>query len=139
MYAQLTTFSFVVFLLTQLGWADAVIYRTRRGGVSPRRALSTGFAANGAFALGAFALCCALRAPLSRAFLGDVSAWAFVVAAATAPLLTFGGGALESALAVGLAVQVALVVVFGTWLVALAGIEWRVDLREALASVRYGR
>ena len=176
MYALLTTFSFVVFLLTQLGWADAVIYRTRRGGVSPRRALSTGFAANGAFALGAFALCCALRAPLSRAFLGDVSAWAFVVAAATAPLLTlgellcgtartidrfdlhnqygflqslgillllvaltFGGGALDSALAVGLAVQVALVVVFGTWLVALAGIEWRVELREALASVRYGR
>ena len=177
LYALLTTFSAIVFLLTQLGWAEAVIYRTRREGVSPRRALSTGVAANGAFALAAFALCWALRAPLSHAFLGDVSARAFLLAAATAPLLTlgellcgvartldrfdlhnqfgflqsllilcllvaalvFGGGALDAALAVNLGVQAALVLVFGARIAALAGIEWRVDLREALASVRYGK
>lgn len=90
LYALLTTFSAIVFLLTQLGWAEAVIYRTRRHGVSLRRAFSTGLVANGAFALAALALCLVFREPLSRAFLGDVSPRAFWVAAATAPLLTLG-------------------------------------------------
>jgi O-antigen/teichoic acid export membrane protein len=177
LYAVLTTFSAVAFLLTQLAWSDAVIYRTRREGVSPRRAFSTGVLANGAFALAALALCLAFREPLSRAFLGDVPERAFFLAAATAPLLTlgellcgvartldrfdlhnqygllqsllilvalivalvFGGGALDAALAVNLIVQAALVAAFFARLVALAGFEWRIDLREALASVRYGK
>jgi O-antigen/teichoic acid export membrane protein len=51
LYALLTTFTWIVYLLTQLGWADAVIYRTHRHGVSLARAFSTGLVANGAFAL----------------------------------------------------------------------------------------
>ncbi|MFI5316516.1 MAG: lipopolysaccharide biosynthesis protein [Myxococcota bacterium] len=89
-YALLTTFSAILFLLTQLGWAEAVVYRTRRHGVSARRALSTGLLANGAFALAAVAVCLAAREPLSRAFLGAVPARAFLIAAATVPLLTLG-------------------------------------------------
>ena len=90
MYALLTGFTWFVFLLTQLGWAEAVIYRTRRHGVPLRRAFATGLVLNGAFALGALALCLVLRASLSREFLGDVSPRAFWLAAATAPLLTLG-------------------------------------------------
>ncbi|HKC50996.1 MAG TPA: oligosaccharide flippase family protein [Myxococcota bacterium] len=90
LYALLTTFSAIVFLLTQLGWGDAIIYRTRRHSVSPRKAFATGLIANGAFALAAFALCLVFREPLSRGFLGDVSPRAFWIAAATAPLLTIG-------------------------------------------------
>ncbi|HXZ85167.1 MAG TPA: hypothetical protein VEI82_06730, partial [Myxococcota bacterium] len=90
LYALLTTFAVNVFLLTQLGWGDAVIYRTRREGVSPRRALSTGLLGNGAIALAAFGLCWLLHEPLSRAFLGDVSARAFLLAVAAAPLLALG-------------------------------------------------
>ncbi len=90
MYALLTTLSAIVFLLTQLGWAEAIIYRTRRQGVPLRRALSTGLIANGSFALAVLALCLVFREPLSRSFLGDVSPRAFWVAAATAPLLTLG-------------------------------------------------
>jgi len=90
LYALLTTFTWLVFLLTQLGWGDAVIYRTHRHGVSPARAFSTGLVANGAVACAAFAVCLVFREPLTRAFLGDVSARAFWLAAATAPLLTIG-------------------------------------------------
>jgi len=89
-YALLTTFSAVVFLLTQLGWAEAAIYRTRRHGVSPARAFSTGMVANTAITLAVLALCLAFRDPLSRSFLGEVSARAFVLAALTAPLLALG-------------------------------------------------
>lgn len=90
LYALLTTFTWIVFLLTQLGWGDAVIYRTRRHGVSLRRAFSTGLVANAAFALAALGLCLVFREPLSRAFLGNVAPPAFWVAAVTAPLLTLG-------------------------------------------------
>ncbi|HTO68803.1 MAG TPA: oligosaccharide flippase family protein [Myxococcota bacterium] len=176
-YAILTTFSAIVFLGTQLGWGDAVIYRTRRENVSPRRALSTGVLGNGAFALAVALACWLFRSPLSRAFLGDVSARAFLLAAATAPLLAvgdllcgvartldrfdlhnqygiyqslgilaglvgalvFGGGALDAALAVNLAVQAALVLWLGAALAALAGFEWRIDFAEVRASVGYGK
>lgn len=176
LYALLTTFTGVVVLLTQLGWPEAIIYRTRRHGVPMRRALSTGVFANGAFALFALALCLLLREPLSRAFLGEVTPSAFWIAAATAPLLTLGdllrgvaraldrfdlhnqfqllqsvgilaglaialplaGGALDSALAVFLVVQLALVLVFGARIAALAGFERVMDPSEAIASAAYG-
>ena len=86
-YALLTGFAAIVFLLTQLGWAEAVIYRTRRHGVSARTALSTGLLANGGLAVLALLICLVLREPLSHAFLEDVGARAFVLAALTAPLL----------------------------------------------------
>ena len=86
-YALLTGFAAIVYLLTQLAWADAVIYRTRRHGVSARTALSTGLLANGGVAVLALLVCLALRKPLSHAFLDDVGARAFVLAALTAPLL----------------------------------------------------
>ena len=41
LYALLTNFSFVFFLITQLGWGDAVIYRVRGHGVPPRRAFAS--------------------------------------------------------------------------------------------------
>lgn len=90
LYALLTSFTWIVYLVTQLGWGEAVIYRTHRHGVSLARAFSSGVVANGAFALAAFAACLVFRDPLSREFLGDVSARAFWIAAATAPLLTAG-------------------------------------------------
>ncbi|HTO08564.1 MAG TPA: oligosaccharide flippase family protein [Myxococcota bacterium] len=90
LYAELTNFSFVFYLLTQLGWGDAVIYRVRGHGVPPRRAFATGLFANGAVALGAFALCVAFREPLSHQFLGGASPKAFWLAAATGPLLVLG-------------------------------------------------
>ncbi len=86
-YALLTGFAAIVYLLTQLAWADAVIYRTRRHGVSVRTALSTGLLANGGVAVLALLICLALREPLSHAFLDNVRASAFVMAALTAPLL----------------------------------------------------
>jgi O-antigen/teichoic acid export membrane protein len=89
-YALLTTFAIVVYQLTQLGWAEAVIYRTRRHGVSARTAFSTGLLANGGIALLAMLVCLALRESISHAFLGDVWASAFVLAALAAPLLTLG-------------------------------------------------
>ena len=176
MYALLTTFTWIVFLLTQLGWSEAIIYRTHRRGVSLARAFSTGLVANGALAFAAFALCLVFREPLSREFLGDVAPRAFWIAAVTAPLLTIGdllrgvaraldrfdlhnsfgllqlagilaallvalplyGGALEAALFSVLAVQAALVAGFGARIASLTGVEWRVDLPEAIASLAYG-
>jgi O-antigen/teichoic acid export membrane protein len=52
--------------------------------------------------------------------------------------LPVAGGALDAALAACLAVQLALVVVFGVWLAALVGFERRVDRGEARASLAYG-
>jgi O-antigen/teichoic acid export membrane protein len=176
LYALLSTFALIGFLLTQLGWAEAVIYRTHREGVSLRRAFSTGLLANGAIAFGALALCLVFREPVSRAFLGDVTARSFWLAAAWAPLLTLGdlfrgvaraldrfdlhnhyqllqsgltlaallvalpltGGALDAALAATLVVQLALVTGFGIRVGSLTGIEWRLDVREALASMAFG-
>ena len=176
LYALLTNFTIVVFLLTQLGWGDAVIYRTRRHGVSLRRAFSTSVIGNGAFALLALGVCLVFRESLTGAFLGGVTPRAFWLAAATAPLLTIGdllrglaraldrfdlhnqfgllqsglilvallvalplgGGALEAALVANLVVQIALVAGFGARIAALTGFHWRIDLREALASVGYG-
>ena len=66
---------------------------TGRGahGVEVRRAFATGLLANGAFALAAFALCLALpRAAVARVSRRRVCARAFLIAAATAPLLTLG-------------------------------------------------
>ena len=90
LFALLTNFAMFAYWLTQLGWAEAIIYRTRRAGVSPARALSTGLLANGAIALGVALLCVAAREPLSHAFLDDVGAPAFLFAAFTGPLLTLG-------------------------------------------------
>lgn len=175
-YALLTTFAGMVFLLTQLGWAEAIIYRTGAKGVPVRRAFSTGLLSNGAFALVALALCLLFREPLSLAFLGKVSPRAFVIAAAAIPLLTLGdllrgvaraidrfdlhnqlgllqsalilaalivalplaGGTLDAALVANLSVQLALVAAFGARIAAVTGFEWRIDLREAAASVAYG-
>ena len=89
-YALLTYFATMVYTLTQLGWAEAIIYRTRRHGVSPARARSTGLFGNGAIALAALVLCLALRGPLSRGFLDDAAPRAFLLAALTAPLLSLG-------------------------------------------------
>lgn len=89
-YALLTSFAVIVYLLTQLGWAEAVIYRTRRHGVSLRTAFSTGVLANGGLALLVALICLAFREPLSHAFLDDVRASAFVLAALAAPLLALG-------------------------------------------------
>jgi O-antigen/teichoic acid export membrane protein len=176
LFGLLTTFAAIVFLLTQLGWGEAIIYRTRREGVAPRRALSTGLFANGAFALAVTAICVLLRSELSQAFLGDAPRSAFLLALATVPLLALGdvlrgvaraidrfdlhnqfgilqaglllaamvvalplgGGALDAALVANLAVQLSLVVVFAARIAALTGLEWRLDVPEALASVAYG-
>jgi O-antigen/teichoic acid export membrane protein len=176
LYALLTNFSLVFFLLTQLGWGDAVIYRVRGHGVSARRALGTGLFANGAFALATFLLCLVFREPLSRGFLGGVSGPVFWLAAATGPLLTIGDllrgvaraldrfdlhnqygllqsaailgglvialpvtrGGLDAALTSWCLVQVGLVTYFGARIVLLAGFEWRLDLREAGASIVFG-
>jgi O-antigen/teichoic acid export membrane protein len=89
-YALLTAFSAVLFLLTQLGWAEAAIYRTRRHGVPAARVYSTGIAANSAIALAVLAICLAFREPISRGFLGEVTARAFLLAALTAPFLALG-------------------------------------------------
>lgn len=89
-YALLTYFAVIVYTLTQLGWAEAVIYRTRRHGVPVRTAFSTGLLANGGLALAAALICLALREPISHAFLDDVRASAFVLAALAAPLLALG-------------------------------------------------
>ena len=89
-YALLTYFAVIVYQLTQLGWAEAVIYRTRRHGVSRRTAFSTGLLANGGLAISASLICLAFREPLSHAFLDDVRASAFVLAALAAPLLALG-------------------------------------------------
>ena len=175
-YALLTNFSLLFFILTQLGWGDAVIYRVRAHGVSARRAYGTGLFANGAFALAALALCLSFREPLSRQLLGGASERAFWLAAATGPLLTIGdlvrgvaraldrfdlhnqflllqsvailgglvialpvaGGGLDAALTSWCLVQVLLVAWFGARVAALAGFEWRLDLREAAASVAFG-
>lgn len=175
-YALLTGFATIVYLLTQFGWAEAVIYRTRRHGVSPARALSTGLLANGALALAALGVCIALREPLSHGFLDDAPAAAFLLAVLAAPLLALGDllrgvaraldrfdlqnlfsllqsaglfaglvlallvlrGGLDAALGANLAVQLALVAGFALWVAAHAGFEWRLDLREAGASLAYG-
>lgn len=89
-YALLTAFSAVLFLLTQLGWAEAAIYRTRRHGASPARVFSTGIAANALITGVVLALCLVFREPISRGFLGEVSERAFALAAITAPFLALG-------------------------------------------------
>ena len=89
-YALLTTFSAVLFLLTQLGWAEAAIYRMRRHGVSPARVFATGLYGNVAITLVVLGACLVLREPISRAFLGEVSARAFVLAAAVRPFARAG-------------------------------------------------
>src|SRR5574338_343548 len=80
LFALLTNFAVFTYWFTQLGWAEAIIYRTRRQLVSPARALSTGVLANGAIALGVALLCIAAREPLSRELLGGVCARAFLLA-----------------------------------------------------------
>jgi O-antigen/teichoic acid export membrane protein len=90
LYAVLTTFSVMFYLFTQLGWGEAVIYRTRRFGIPARRAFATGLLANLGVLAVTFSACVLARAPLSRWLLGDVSATAFYLAAAAGPLLTLG-------------------------------------------------
>jgi O-antigen/teichoic acid export membrane protein len=90
MYAVLTTFTFMFYLFTQLGWAEAVIFRTRRTGIPVRRAFATGLLSNLGVLAVTLAGCVFLREPLSRSLLGDVSASAFYLAAGTGPLLTLG-------------------------------------------------
>jgi len=90
LYAVLTTFSFMFYLFTQLGWAEAIIFRTRRAGVSARHAFATGLLANLGVLAVSFGACLLVREPLSSRLLGDVSASAFLMAAATGPLLTLG-------------------------------------------------
>lgn len=89
-YALLTSFATIIYLLTQLGWADAIIYRTRRHGVLPRTAFSTGLLVNGGFAIAVTLVCLALRPWVTHAFLGGVWTSAFVLAALAAPFLTLG-------------------------------------------------
>jgi len=89
-YALAATFSLIAYVLTQLGWGEAAIYRMRRHGVAPRRILGTGLAVNIALCAVLLAACALLAGPITRTLLGGMPLGLFQIAMWTAALLVFG-------------------------------------------------
>ncbi len=90
LYALLTGFAAVAFLLSELGWSTSIVYRVRRMGVAPARAATTGLAGTlvaGALVLG---LCAALREPLTQRFLDGAAAPFFWLTLCSVPFLLIG-------------------------------------------------